>query len=98
MLHITNLTDGLDVFKALGSEVRIRIMNILLENNEMNMKELAHRLAISNGALTSHIRLLEECGLIHIANQQGIHGPPSRSVITATVTFIQPAAWPLKSI
>lgn len=74
MLHITNLTDGLDVFKALGSEVRIRIMNILLENNEMNMKELAHRLAISNGALTSHIRLLEECGLIHIANQQGIHG------------------------
>ena len=74
MLHITNLTDGLDVFKALGYEVRIRIMNILLENNEMNMKELAHRLAISNGALTSHIRLLEECGLIHIANQQGIHG------------------------
>ncbi len=74
MLHITQLEDGLNVFKALGSDVRIRILNILLENSGINMRELAQKLDISNGALTSHIRILEECGLIRVANQQGIHG------------------------
>ena len=74
MLRITNLEDGLDVFKALGSEIRIRILNVLLENNGINMKDLAQELDISNGALTSHIRLLEECGLIHVTNQKGGHG------------------------
>ncbi len=74
MLHITQLEDGLNIFKALGSDVRIRILNILLENSGINMKELAQKLDISNGALTSHIRLLEECGLIRVTSQQGIHG------------------------
>ena len=55
MLHITSLNDGLDIFKALGSDVRIEILNILLDNNSMSMNELASRLNITNGALTSHI-------------------------------------------
>ena len=76
MLRITNLEDGLDVFKALGSEIRIRILNVLLENNGINMKDLAQELDISNGALTSHIRLLEECGLIHVTNQKGGQANP----------------------
>ena len=56
MLHITSLTEGLEIFKALGSDVRVEILNILLENNNMSMNELATRLKITNGALTSHIR------------------------------------------
>ena len=28
MLHITNLEDGLELFKALGSDVRVRILEI----------------------------------------------------------------------
>ena len=59
MLHITSLSDGLDIFKALGSDVRIEILNILLDNNNMSMNELASRLSITNGALTSHIKKLE---------------------------------------
>ncbi len=58
MLHITSLNDGLDIFKALGSDVRIEILNILLDNNSMSMNELASRLNITNGALTSHIKKL----------------------------------------
>ncbi len=27
MLHITNLEDGLELFKALGSDVRVRILD-----------------------------------------------------------------------
>ena len=37
MLHIKNLDDGVEVFKALGSELRINILKLLLEYKEMNM-------------------------------------------------------------
>ena len=49
MLHIKALEEGLEVFKALGSEIRIEIIKILLENQDMNMNELASRLKITNG-------------------------------------------------
>ena len=55
MLHITSLDDGLDIFKALGSNVRIEIIKLLIENKEMNMNELAAKLNITNGALTGQI-------------------------------------------
>ena len=58
MLHITSLDDGLDIFKALGSDVRIEIIKLLIENKEMNMNELAAKLNITNGALTGHIKRL----------------------------------------
>ncbi|MFA9377870.1 MAG: ArsR/SmtB family transcription factor [Lachnotalea sp.] len=74
MLHITSLSTGLDVFKALSSEVRIEIINLLLEYKSMNMNELATRLNISNGALTSHIKKLETSGIISISNESASHG------------------------
>ena len=74
MLHIKSLPEGLDLFKALGSDVRIEIVRILLENNGMNMNELASRLNITNGALTSHIRKLEECGVVTVAGETTGHG------------------------
>lgn len=74
MLHIKSLDDGLELFKALGSEIRIEIIKILLENNGMNMNELACRLKITNGALTNHIKKLEDCGIISISNEAASHG------------------------
>lgn len=74
MLHIKSLDDGLELFKALGSEIRIEIIKILLENNGMNMNELAGKLKITNGALTNHIRKLEDCGIISISNEAASHG------------------------
>ena len=74
MLHITSLSEGLEIFKALGSEVRIEIINILLENNNISMNELASRLNITNGALTSHIKKLESSGLITTSSESAGHG------------------------
>lgn len=74
MLHIKTLDDGLEIFKALGSEVRIEIIKILLENHGMNMNELAGRLNITNGALTNHIKKLEDCGIVSISNESAGHG------------------------
>ncbi len=74
MIHITSLDEGLELFKALGSDVRIQILNILLENGHMSMNQLATQLNLSNGALTGHIKKLEECGLISTSNESASHG------------------------
>lgn len=74
MIHIDSIDKGLDLFKALGSEVRIAIITELLKNPGMNMNELAARLNITNGALTAHIKKLETCGIISISNKTASHG------------------------
>lgn len=74
MLHLKNLDEGLPVFKALGSEIRINIIKILLEKQQMNMNELASSLGITNGALTSHIRQLEQTGIVKVLTEHTGHG------------------------
>ena len=78
MLYIKKLDDGVEIFKALGSELRIQILKLLLEQQEMNMNELAAALGITNGALTSHIRKLEQAGLVQVLTEQGSHGNEKR--------------------
>jgi len=56
------------------SELRINIIKLLQENHEMNMNELATSLGITNGALTSHIKKLEESGIIQVMTERGSHG------------------------
>lgn len=82
MIHITSLDDGLETFKALGSDTRIQILNILLEKEQMSMNQLATELNISNGALTGHIKKLEEYGLINISNESAGHGNQKMCSVT----------------
>lgn len=89
MLHLKSLDEGLDIFKALGSEIRIEIIKILSENNGMNMNELASRLNITNGALTSHIRKLEDCGVISIANESAGHGNQKKCTVRLDKILIE---------
>ena len=74
MIHIKKLDDGAPVFKALGSEIRINIIKLLLENKEMSMNEIAKALGVTNGALTSHVRMLEETGIIVVLSERNVHG------------------------
>lgn len=74
MLHISNLDEGLELFKALGSEIRIEIIKLLSNNTHMNMNELAAKLNITSGALTSHIKKLENCGILSTSNESSGHG------------------------
>lgn len=74
MRHIKSLEEGLPLFKALASEVRIEIIRILQESPEMSMNELAGRLNITNGALTAHVKRLEECGVLRILSESTGHG------------------------
>lgn len=74
MLYIKNLEDGVELFKVLGSEVRVNIIRLLLKNKEMNMNEIASSLNITNGALTSHIKKMEDVGLIKVTGDFVGHG------------------------
>ena len=76
MIHITSLDDGLETFKALGSDTRIQILNILLENEQMSTERACDR-AKRQQRRDSHgctWRKLEECGLINICNESAGHG------------------------
>lgn len=74
MLHIKTLDEGLEIFKALGSDIRIQIIKTLLKNNGLTMNELANSMNISNSALTGHIKKLEECGLVTVTSESSGHG------------------------
>ena len=61
------------ILKVLGVEVRVRILE-LLQNQELNVTEIARQLVIPQSTAATSILLLEEAGLIdsHIAN--GVKG------------------------
>lgn len=88
MLHISSLNEGLELFKALGSEMRIQILNLLLENKHMSLNQLATQLNVTNGALTGHIKKLENCGLIAISNDSAAHGNQKICSITTNKILI----------
>ena len=74
MLSITSIDESAELFKALGSDIRMEIVRLLLSNKSMSMHELATALCITDGALTSHIKKLESCGLIRTTNDTSGHG------------------------
>ncbi len=89
MLHIKSLEKGLELFKALGSEIRIEIIRLLLENPEMNLNELAARLQITNGALTAHVKKLEECGIIRVTIESAGHGNQKKCTVVPDKLLIE---------
>ena len=66
MIYINNLKENLKLFEALASPVRLQIIEILHDGNEMNINEIAKRLKLTNSALTMHIQKLAKCGLIRV--------------------------------
>ncbi|BCN31581.1 ArsR/SmtB family transcription factor [Anaeromicropila herbilytica] len=89
MLHIKTLDDGLEIFKALGSEIRIEIIKLLLINKGMNMNELATSLNITNGALTSHIKKLEDCGIVTIVSESSGHGNQKKCMVNLDKILVE---------
>lgn len=82
MLHIASLDEGLELFKALGSDMRIQILNLLLEHKQLSMNQIATYLDITNGALTGHIKKLEACGLITTTSESAGHGNQKLCVLS----------------
>jgi predicted transcriptional regulator len=71
-LIIDSSRDG-KALKALGSDVRVRILE-LLQNQELNVTEIARRLGIPQSTATTGILILEEAGLIDSHTANGVKG------------------------
>ncbi len=74
MRYISDLPQSVPLFKCLGSDMRISILELLSDEGPMQMSTIAERLGITPGSLSLHIKMLAECGLIHIKFETGKHG------------------------
>lgn len=74
MRHIHDLSSALPLFKCLGSDIRIAILELLSQNGPMQMKEIANHLGITSGSLSPHIKMLSDNALISIRFSSGKHG------------------------
>lgn len=57
-----------DVFQAIADPTRREIIN-LLSNQSLNLNAVAENFDISRPAISKHIRILTECGLVTIKQQ-----------------------------
>ena len=74
MIYLKDFKQGKLLYEALDSDVRIGILDELLEKRELNLAYFAKRFNISNGAITAHIKKLYEAGLIDITTSSGVRG------------------------
>ena len=74
MKHCENLRDAFEVCSAIGSPVRLEILEHIIDNKSVNLGTLAKTLHLTGGALTKHIKKLEDAGLIRITLSKGKRG------------------------
>ena len=58
------------VFAALGDETRLRLVSRLSHDGPMSIARLADGFAITRQAITKHLRVMEDAGLVR-SEQQG---------------------------
>ncbi|MDR0400810.1 MAG: ArsR family transcriptional regulator, partial [Treponema sp.] len=65
---IVNSSRDYRLLKALASDIRLKILE-LLQNQELNISEIARRLEIPQSTATTSVLVLEKAGLVdsHIA-------------------------------
>ncbi|MDO4508889.1 MAG: ArsR family transcriptional regulator [Lachnospiraceae bacterium] len=74
MKNISDLTQAVPLFKCLGSDIRIAVLELLSANGPMAMKDIAEELEITAGSLSPHIKMLADNNLISIKFETGKHG------------------------
>ncbi len=53
-----------ELFKTLGVETRIRIIELLKENGQMGVNELSQTLKVTPSAVSQHLKILRHAGLV----------------------------------
>lgn len=86
MIHIKDAESGALLYEALNSQVRINILKLLHDDGEANMNHIAKSLNLSNGAVTGHVRKLQDAKLIKVRSRSGIRG--SQKICTLTTDKI----------
>ncbi len=74
MIYLKDFKQGKLLYEALDSDVRLGILEELLNKGELNLAYFARRFNVSNGAITAHVKKLFEAGLIDVTTSSGIRG------------------------
>jgi DNA-binding transcriptional ArsR family regulator len=61
---INRLQKQAPLFAALGDEVRLKLLARLSDGAELSITQLSQRASITRQAITKHLRVLEEAGLV----------------------------------
>jgi ArsR family transcriptional regulator len=59
-----SLNYGMRVFKALSEEARVRILHLLMQNQELCISDLEHILEFTQTKTSRHVTYLKNAGLI----------------------------------
>lgn len=68
---------GLEAFRALASETRLRILGLLAEGDR-NINEIGAALGLSQPTVTKHMQVLEQAGIVSCEYMPGIQGMQKR--------------------
>lgn len=74
MYYLDSLQAAEEVFKALSAPMRLKIMELIYENDHMSMNDLAEALSLTNSAISMHVGKLEQAGLVTIQVNSGKRG------------------------
>ena len=74
MLYFRSISEAENVFKALSTPMRLKIMEMIYKDDSMSMNDLAESLGLTNGAISMHVSKLEEAGLVRIKITSGKRG------------------------
>ena len=84
-----HVSDAAQLLKALGNEQRLLILCNLLER-PMSVGELNDRVPLSQSALSQHLALLRETGLVETRREaQSIHYSLPPGPVTRVMTVLQ---------
>ena len=67
--------------KALISPTRIQMLRLIASNRNINLNELAEACKITNGAVTHHMKILQDANLVELMYSQGIRGSQKNCTI-----------------
>lgn len=87
-MEVHTTTESLDIFEALASDTRLKIVNLLAEK-ERNIKEIASELYMSSAIVTRHIKQLEEANIIKTERHPGKAGSQKICSLAIDQLFIR---------
>lgn len=83
MEHFSDLNGAAAVLDALGSEIRRTILIEIAVGERINLDTLARRVHLTNGAITKHIKLLKQAGIIEVDTVSGKRGTQKQCSLKA---------------
>jgi DNA-binding transcriptional ArsR family regulator len=63
------VADSALIFAALGDETRLRLVSRLCDDGPVSIAKLTRGTAITRQAVTKHLRVMKEAGLVHNTRQ-----------------------------